>query len=770
MDAHGKVAVLVVNDRTDALTALSAVLQPLGVEVVTAISAAEGLRIARERELAVAIVDIRMPEIDGFEMVETLRSDRAMRALPVIFVSAADPTAKIRKRVYALGAADFVPLPAAEEELRSKVAVFVELHRQKKALMDQARIINRVATSAAREQRERFHLFMETASDYGMFFMDPGGRVQEWTAGAEKLLGYVESEATGRHCRFIFLPEDQQAGVPEREIVDAEQLGQALDERWHARKNGERFYAIGRLIALRDESGLRGFVKIFRDATAAKQSEARLREALERFESLAETMAQLAWMSDPEGARFWFNRRYFEYTGTTLEEVQGWQFVKVYHPDEREQILADLRETLARGTTGEGKWRIRGKDGQYRWFLTQAAPVKDDEGRVVRWFGTNTDIHEQVLLQQELQSSEQKFREIFETANEGIWILDADARIEMVNQRMAEMLGYPPSEIIGKLKTDFVLPEDVPYVRRLFEERRRGLVAAVDVRFRRKDGAPIWTLLSARPLIRDGRFAGALDMFTDISARKDAARQFEDELKSQVAHRTAALNEKTRQLESFAYTIAHDLRSPLRAISGYAEFTIDDYRAQLPAGAVANLEKIMASAARLDTLIRDLLSYTRVSQVEFAEEDVPLRSSIDWAIEQLRSEIAARKARIDVPAELPAVRGERSIVDQVFLNLFSNAIKFVAPGQEPRIAVGFGLRDGMVRVTVQDNGVGVPPEYHERIFRVFERLQGSYRFSGTGVGLAIVARAAERLGGRAGVESEPGKGSTFWVEFRKGNS
>lgn len=259
-------------------------------------------------------------------------------------------------------------------------------------------------------------------------------------------------------------------------------------------------------------------------------------------------------------------------------------------------------------------------------------------------------------------------------------------------------------------------------------------------------------------------------MFTDISARKDAAKQFEDELRAQVAQRTAALQEKTRQLESFAYTIAHDLRSPLRAISGYAEFTLEDFGDQLPAGANENLGKIKRSAARLDALIRDLLSYTRVSQVEFAEEDVPLRAAVDWAMEQLRVEIQAKAANIDVPAHLPSVRGERSIVDQLVLNLLSNAIKFVAPGVTPQIAVSAAPLDGLVRFAVRDNGIGVPKEYHERIFRVFERLADSQRFGGTGVGLAIVARAAQRLGGRAGVDSEPGRGSEFWVELRRGAS
>ena len=771
MHRNTPVAVLIVNDRPDALAALAAVLQPLPVRLLTASSAEDGLRLARDNAVAVAVVDICMPAIDGFAMVERLRADPKMRSLPVIFVSALDTSPQTLERVYSLGAADFVALPARDFELRSKVAVFVDLYEQRSELANRNRILSREATAAVQEQRERFRLFMETASDYAIFFMDVDGTVTEWPTSAENVLGFTAADMVGNDASIIFLQADRDSGVPEHELVDAAINTQAHDERWHQKKDGTLIYAMGRVIALRDESGkVRGFVKILRDATAAKQAEAELHEALDRFESLAESMAQLAWMADPTGARVWFNRRWIEYTGGTFEEMKGWGFAKVYHPDDRDTVLERIRRGFASGKPWSAEWRIRGCDGQYRWFLTQVAPVAGASGQTVRWFGTNTDIHAQVLLREELKASEQKFREIFETANEGIWILDVNGRVEIANKRMAEMLGYSVPELVGKAKVDFIFPEDVEYIRQLFEDRRRGQISIVEVRFRRKDGQPIWTLLSARPLFRDGKFAGALDMFTDISARKTAAEAFAHELKKQVAERTAALQEKTNQLESFTYTIAHDLRSPLRAISGYAEFTLEDFRDRLPDEAISNLDKIKASAARLDALIRDLLSYTRVAQVEFVEEDVPLRAPVDWALEQLRHEIEASGARIDVAPRLPSVRGERSILDQVLLNLTSNALKFVAPGVAPHVKIDAAIADGIVRLTVTDNGVGVPHEYHDRIFRVFERLQGSHRFPGTGVGLAIVARAAERLGGRAGVESEPGHGSTFWVELRKGES
>lgn len=762
-----EISILIVNDNPEALLALEAALMPLELHVLKASTAEEGIANARASELAVALVDIRLPGIDGLAMVERLRADPATRALPVIFVSAVESTASTRERVYALGAVDFVALPAETAELRAKVRALGELHRERRELAERASAATRAADRAQREQRERLQLFMEAASDYAIFFTDPEGRISEWPASAENMFGFTTSEAVGQHLSLIFTPDDRARGAPERELAEASRHGLARDERWHQRKSGAIFFAAGRLVALREHDRIRGFAKVVRDATLAKQAEAELHEALDRFEALADSMAQMAWMSDPSGSRLWVNRRWREFTGTGVEEMRGWHFAEVFRPEERDQIVNTIRRHSAAGEQWQESWPIRSKDGTYRWFLVQAAPIRDPNGRVTRWFGTNTDIHEHVLVQQQLRASEQKFREIFETAHEGIWILDADARVELVNNRMAEILGYETGEIAGRRKTDFVFPEDVAEIGQLFERRRQGRADVVEVRFRRKTGEPVWTLLSGRPLFRDGKFAGVLDMFTDISARKEAAKRFEEKLKAQVAQRTSALQEKSRQLESFAYTIAHDLRSPLRAISGYAEFTLDDFAADLPAEAVENLRKIQTSAARLDGLIRDLLSYARVSQVEFVEQDVPLDTSIAWALEQLRTEIQARSARIDVDPALPCVRGERTIVDQLVLNLLSNAVKFVSPGVVPQVAVFTDTTDSTVRLNVRDNGIGIPPEYHERIFRVFERLKSEHRVPGTGVGLAIVARAAERLGGRAGVESEPGRGSTFWVEFKR---
>jgi signal transduction histidine kinase len=246
-----------------------------------------------------------------------------------------------------------------------------------------------------------------------------------------------------------------------------------------------------------------------------------------------------------------------------------------------------------------------------------------------------------------------------------------------------------------------------------------------------------------------------------------AVKKFESELQRQVAQRTLALQERTEQLEAFSYTVAHDLRSPLRSISGYANILASDFATAIGPEGTHFLEKIQKSAERMDALICDLLAFSRIMQMQLKNEPVSLEDVVHHVLGELRGEIHERHAEVVVDTALPVVLGERSVLEQIVLNLLTNALKFVAPGVAPRVTIKAREEGDMIIVRVTDNGIGIPAVYQDRIFRVFERLETSRQYPGTGVGLAIVAKAVERLGGRIGVESTPGTGSTFWFTLRK---
>jgi signal transduction histidine kinase len=237
-------------------------------------------------------------------------------------------------------------------------------------------------------------------------------------------------------------------------------------------------------------------------------------------------------------------------------------------------------------------------------------------------------------------------------------------------------------------------------------------------------------------------------------------------LEQRVNDRTAELAEVNAELEAFANTVAHDLRAPLRAMEGFAIALVDDYGDRLDANGCEYIQHIIESAKQMDTLTTDLLAYSRLGRTNLRVEKIGLKTVTDLALKQLNQEILRRNAEVRVDGGFPFLTGHKTTLVQIVANLISNGIKFVEPGVNPVIRISTEEKaDGRVRLWVEDNGIGIDPEMHESIFHVFERLHGVESYPGTGIGLAIVARATERLGGCCGVESQRGSGSRFWIEF-----
>jgi signal transduction histidine kinase/putative methionine-R-sulfoxide reductase with GAF domain len=241
-------------------------------------------------------------------------------------------------------------------------------------------------------------------------------------------------------------------------------------------------------------------------------------------------------------------------------------------------------------------------------------------------------------------------------------------------------------------------------------------------------------------------------------------RRHADELELRVQERTAKLQEAIAQMEEFSYTVSHDLRAPVRAISGYADVLREDHSAGMRPEARIFLERIISSSTRMDRLILDILTYTRLSRREFDLQAVSLDKLLRDIIQQY-PEIGLSEARIVVEPELGNVVGHEPSLSQAVSNLLSNSVKFVAPGRPARVRVWSERRENQVRLWVEDNGIGIMPAHQKRLFTMFERVHSNDSYEGTGVGLAIVRKAAERMGGKVGVESDGVSGSRFWVEL-----
>ena len=237
-----------------------------------------------------------------------------------------------------------------------------------------------------------------------------------------------------------------------------------------------------------------------------------------------------------------------------------------------------------------------------------------------------------------------------------------------------------------------------------------------------------------------------------------------EELERRVAERTADLMELNAHLESLVYTVAHDLRTPLRGIQGYSKLLLDDCGAMLDEHGRRHLARIQSSAERMDHLVIDLMAYGRIARAELELASVPLEEAWTGALVQCETLIERRRALVQSSPPFPRLRAHLPTLTQILANLLNNAVTFVPRDVQPRVSFWTEQAGANVRAWVRDNGVGIAPEHHERIFRVFERV-GTLNEPGTGVGLSIVRKGVERMGGRVGLESALGQGSAFWIEL-----
>lgn len=514
----------------------------------------------------------------------------------------------------------------------------------------------------------------------------------------------------------------------------------------------------------------------FAPANSRRASQA-LRERAERYQELFESMSEgfcvIEWIEEADDFRIVeanpaFGRQsgLADVDGRTLRELIG---------AEAEEWIAIYQNVLE---TGEPLRFARELASRGRWLEVYAYRVGDGAKQHVGV--VFHDITENRRAQEILERSHSTFYNLIQNDPFGVYVIDADFRLAIVSlgaqkvfSNVCPLIGRDFAEVLR-----IVWPE--PFATEAIELFRHTLktgesYSAPSTVERRHDIAETeaydWRI--DRIALPDGRL-GVVCYFYDLSERQrlseelaTAQRKLQThatDLEAQVSERTCKLRDTIAELETISYSISHDMRAPLRAMQGFAQALLDDHKSKLDADGAAYLERISSAARRLDSLIQDILLYTGVTREKLVLADIALEPAVREIIVTYHPD---QEGCICVERPLPAVRAHQAFLSQILSNLITNALKFVPRGRVPRVRIRAEDAGEFAKIWVEDEGIGISPEHASRIFQVFGRLHSDSEYPGTGIGLAIVKRAAERLGGEVGVQSAPGQGSRFWITLRK---
>ena len=479
-------------------------------------------------------------------------------------------------------------------------------------------------------------------------------------------------------------------------------------------------------------------------------------ESLHAAREAIEVLPVPVFVKDVAGRFLTVNRAWEEFFGVRRDAFIGRTVFDLYTdnlPVAKKHDEMDRELLRCRGSQSY-ELPVTARGGELRDAIYYKATFDGPDGRVAGVIGAIVDITERKRAEAALGESEARFRQVFELAASGIARVTLDGKFMQVNPSLCRILGYSEAELLGRSVKSISHPEDrdVTDAGRAKIHRGEAERAHFEKRYLRKDGSVVWMdLMIAVGRAPDGRPLYEISVMDDITARKEA------EARLRAAH--DELTRSNAELEQFAYVASHDLQEPLRIISSYTQLLQRRYGDRFEGAAKEFMDFIVDGAARMKRLIEDLLAYSRVGTRGKEFEPVDAGEALRRALVNLRAAIEEAGAAITYDA-LPTVTADDGQLAQLFQNLIGNALKFRS-ASVPRIHVSAREDKDHWEFAVRDNGIGIDPQYFERIFMVFQRLHNKDEYPGTGIGLAICKKVVDRHGGRIWVESEPGKGTAF---------
>jgi PAS domain S-box-containing protein len=503
---------------------------------------------------------------------------------------------------------------------------------------------------------------------------------------------------------------------------------------------------------------------IIHDITERTQIERKISESHDFYLTLFNQFPVLIWRSRLDTQCDFFNSSWLQFTGRTLEQESGIGWAEGVHPEDYQRCLDIYLNAFQQREPYDIEYRLRRYDGEYRWILGNGRPYHNLDGKFAGYIGSCYDITERKLAEEIVKESEERYRRIVETANEGVWVINAQNETTFVNGKMAHMLGYTVEEMIGKTLYSFMDETGLPAATNQVERRHQVISEQHDFKFKRKDGSDLWAIFTTTTILdAAGRYAGALGMVSDITRRKNAEAQLV---------RAKEIAETANQFKSeFLANMSHEIRTPMNGVIGMSELLLGT---ELTPEQHDYLTIIKDSADSLLNIINDVLDFSKIeagklelNKVAFNPRKLVEKINDTFALLALSKGIELL-CRVD--PELPSsLYGDPDRLRQILVNLIGNAIKFTEKG-EILITVENASEDQiisldkcLIQFSVKDTGMGIPQDKMHMLFQNFSQLDASStrKSSGSGLGLAISKKLVELMDGSIKVVSKVHEGSIF---------
>lgn len=683
------------------------------------------------------------------------------------------------------------------------------------------------AEEALRESEERYKSIFELVPT-SIVMLDSDGIIVDVNPNHVSQIGggkVTREDYIGMNV--LTHPSIVKAGLSEmyKQVLE----GKPIDEEdlyYPSVTRGSHGYFNVRGVPLRKDEEVIGAILIHDDITERKRTEETLRHNEARLSNAAKIAKLGYWEYEVPDDLIILNDRFYSILRTSAEQAGGYEmsidrYARLFlYPDDIPVVTAEMKkafETTDPHVSGQIEHRVIYGDGEIGHISVRYFIVKDDQGRTVKIHGVMQDITERKRAEEMLQRYNQRLMILRDIDRDIVMARSPKAIADTVLKHIRRLIPcwranvalYEPdtAEIVilvseanadRRIQPGLLFPAPSGWVSRMLTE---GYDLIEDTHKLGEPTTPIVELTIAggtrsvlsASLVVEGNLIGALVLARRTPAAfaaedieiacevadqlaiaihqarlKEQVERYSAELEKRVAQRTAQLESANKDLESFTYSVSHDLRAPLRAISGFAAIVARRHRADLNEEGQHYVDNIVLASERMGHLIDDLLRYSRLGRSSMRRERVPLREVFD----PLASDLAARLAEIggtlSIADDLPTVVADRTLLSQVFANLLENAITYRQPDVPVQVTISCQTEDKDIIVCVGDNGIGIPSEHCEKIFNIFQRLHSDDEYPGTGIGLGTVKKSTELLGGQVWVESVVGEGSKFFVKLPRG--